>query len=138
MKKITIALIMSLTILMLFGCSSKEPDIKMEETGGVASGEVTNQSDSVSTSADSVDSQLPVFNAEELSKYDGTNGNPAYVAYEGFVYDVSEIKAWKGGLHQGKHKAGFDYTEVLNNEAPHPPTNLTDNAPIVGVYNEDK
>lgn len=29
------------------------------------------------------------FTREELAQYDGKNGNPAYVAYKGKVYDVS-------------------------------------------------
>ena len=37
------------------------------------------------------------FTKEELSKYDGQNGQPAYVAIEGVVYDVSGKEAWKGG-----------------------------------------
>ena len=76
---------------------------------------------------------LPVFTLEELAKYNGKDGNPAYVGYEGKVYDVSDIEAWKGGIHQNQHEAGKDYTDVLNNQAPHAPTNLTDNAPVVGT-----
>ncbi|GAU78184.1 cytochrome b5 domain-containing protein [Fusibacter sp. 3D3] len=77
--------------------------------------------------------ELPVFTLEELAKYNGKEGMSAYVGYEGNVYDVSEIKAWKNGTHQGKYEAGQDLTDVLNNLAPHAPTNLTDNAPIVGT-----
>ena len=80
------------------------------------------------------DEALPVFTAEELAKYNGKDGNAAYVAYEGKVYDVTNIEAWKSGIHQGRFEAGKDYTEVLNNEAPHSSDNLTKNAPIVGLF----
>ncbi len=30
------------------------------------------------------------FTREELKKYDGKNGRPAYIAYKGKVYDVSD------------------------------------------------
>ena len=46
------------------------------------------------------------FTLEELAKYDGKNGNPAYVAYSGKVYDVSESSFWTDGDHLGSHEAG--------------------------------
>lgn len=138
LKKTIFVLIIILIFAAIAGCSAKEPDTQMQETGGSASTESVDTNANESESSESTDPQLPEFNAEELAKYNGLDGNPAYVAYEGYVYDVSDIKAWKDGIHQGKHKAGFDYTEVLNNQAPHSPKNLTDNAPIVGIYNENK
>lgn len=137
MKKTILILIVALFLTIIGGCSSKEPTNEIKETGGVASSEDTVNNSSDTSNGSTTDEQLPVFNAEELAKYDGVDGNPAYVAYEGYVYDVSNIKAWKGGIHQGKHKAGFDYTDVLNNEAPHSSKNLTDNAPIVGIYKDE-
>ena len=80
------------------------------------------------------DEDLPVFTAEDLAKYNGKEGQPAYVAYEGKVYDVTNISAWKGGTHQKKFEAGKDYTEILNDQAPHSSDNLTENAPVVGIY----
>jgi len=75
---------------------------------------------------------LPTFTLEELAKYNGKDDMPAYVGYEGKVYDVSKIKAWQNGIHQGKYEAGQDLTEILNNVAPHSPSRLIDNAPLVG------
>ena len=49
------------------------------------------------------------FTATELSKYDGKNGNPAYVAVDGIVYDVSLSPAWGGGTHFGLY-SGKDLT----------------------------
>ncbi len=46
----------------------------------------------------------------ELSKYDGKNGNPAYVAVNGVVYDVTNNAAWAAashfGLSAGKYLTG--------------------------------
>ncbi|WP_061310816.1 cytochrome b5 domain-containing protein [Clostridium botulinum] len=41
------------------------------------------------------------FTLEELKKYDGSNGNPAYAAVSGIVYDVSYEATWAGGTHFG-------------------------------------
>ena len=58
------------------------------------------------------------FTLEELKEYDGKNGRPAYVAYKGKVYDVSEDYLWVDGDHQGEHAAGMDLTEHMA-QAPH-------------------
>ena len=34
-----------------------------------------------------------IFTEKELGKYDGQNGNPAYVAIDGVVYDVTNVSA---------------------------------------------
>jgi len=35
------------------------------------------------------------FTEEELAQCNGRNGNPAYIAYKGKVYDVSASFLWK-------------------------------------------
>jgi predicted heme/steroid binding protein len=42
------------------------------------------------------------------------------IIYEGFEYDVSESKLWKGGMHMRRHYAGSDLTGAMA-EAPHGP-----------------
>lgn len=46
---------------------------------------------------------------QELSKYDGKGGNPAYVAVNGTVYDVTNNAAWAAATHFGL-MAGKDLT----------------------------
>jgi len=58
------------------------------------------------------------FTLEELKKYDGKDGRPAYIAYKDKVYDVTEDFLWMGGDHQGEHVAGRDLTEDMA-LAPH-------------------
>jgi len=53
------------------------------------------------------------FTVEELSKFDGKAGRPAYVAYKGKVYDVSDSYQWIDGEHFGEHNAGKDLTQQM-------------------------
>lgn len=50
-----------------------------------------------------------LFTRSELSKYDGKKGNPAYVAVDGIVYDVTNNAAWAAASHFGL-SAGRDLT----------------------------
>jgi predicted heme/steroid binding protein/uncharacterized membrane protein len=60
----------------------------------------------------------------KLSENDGKDGKPAYVAYNGKIYNVTESKMWKKGLHMNRHQAGQDLTEAIG-AAPHGPEVLT-------------
>ncbi len=71
------------------------------------------------------------FTLEELAKFDGRNGNPAYIAYKGKVYEVTDSGFWIDGDHLGAHQAGKDLTAELD-LAPHGPENL-DRLKLVGV-----
>lgn len=67
--------------------------------------------------------QLPLekkkeYTADELSRFDGTEKKPAYIAYKGKIYDVSSSRLWVEGNHVRKHLAGNDLTEALST-APH-------------------
>ncbi len=55
---------------------------------------------------------------EELKKYNGKNGNKAYVAYKESIYDVTESSLWDEGEHQASHSAGEDLTAEID-LAPH-------------------
>ncbi len=71
------------------------------------------------------------FTLEELRHYDGRDGRPSYVAWNGRVYDVTDSFLWRDGVHQVTHKAGQDLTEALN-DAPHG-GDLLERFPVVGV-----
>lgn len=58
------------------------------------------------------------YTVEELSRFDGGEKRPAYIAYNGKIYDVSQSKLWVEGNHVRKHLAGNDLTEALKT-APH-------------------
>lgn len=55
---------------------------------------------------------------EELAGFDGKEGRPAYIAYNDGIYDVTGSPLWTNGSHLGRHPAGCDLTEVLE-QAPH-------------------
>ncbi len=72
------------------------------------------------------------FSEEELRKYNGQDGMPAYIAYKGQVYDVTSSKFWQNGSHFKKHFAGSDLTAELAN-APHS-DEVFENFPCVGAF----
>ncbi len=76
---------------------------------------------------------MKIFDAAELAKYDGKNGNPAYIAVDGKVYDVTDVPQWKDGSHFGRFQAGADLTEEIKTISPHGVGKL-DSVPIVGLY----
>ncbi len=61
----------------------------------------------------------PSFTPAELASYDGQNGNKAYIAVDGVVYDVTALSQWGSALHAGKFAPGKDYSAEIKS-APHP------------------
>jgi len=78
---------------------------------------------------------MRTFTKKELAHYNGKNGLPAYIAYNGEVYDVSESFLWREGKHQVIHHAGEDLTDSLD-QAPHG-AELLERFPVVGMLQED-
>lgn len=70
------------------------------------------------------------FTLEELSKYDGANGSPAYISINGIVYDVSLSPVWAGGTHYGLY-AGRDLTAEFKN-CHEDQMSILENLPKVG------
>ena len=67
---------------------------------------------------------------EELKKFNGQNGNPAYAAVNGIIYDVSNANGWKNGVHKNGIKAGADLTKLMA-DSPHGTSVLKD-LPVIG------
>jgi predicted heme/steroid binding protein len=59
-----------------------------------------------------------LFTLDDLCRFDGKEGRPAYLAYKGIIYDATKSRLWKNGLHATKHAAGNDLTDFLHS-APH-------------------
>ncbi len=55
---------------------------------------------------------------DELAQYDGKNGNKAYVAVDGDIYDVTGNRKWLNGEHEDGMTAGRDLSEFISS-APH-------------------
>jgi len=75
------------------------------------------------------------FTKKELAQYDGKDGAPAFIAYNGEVYDVSNSFLWQNGRHQAMHSAGLDLTDSLE-QASHG-ADLLERVPIVGALQQD-
>ena len=75
------------------------------------------------------------FTRNELARYNGRDGAPAYVAFKGKVYDVSGSFLWRGGKHQVIHHAGVDLTDSIDH-APHGAA-LLERFPVVGTLEEE-
>ncbi|MGD1994738.1 MAG: cytochrome b5 domain-containing protein [Anaerolineae bacterium] len=71
------------------------------------------------------------FTQEDLAQYTGKDGNPAYIACEGKVYDVTHSFLWQRGRHQVRHAAGLDLTSELA-AAPHG-ADLLERFPVIGI-----
>ena len=133
MKRISIILI-SILALALFavGCAAGGAD-SAAATPAVAA-ETTAASDAAATDSAAVkgsaaDGTLELT-LDQLKQFDGKNGNPAYVAVDGILYDVSNVGPWKNGDHNG-YSAGNDLTDIIKNVSPHGVKNL-EGLPIVG------
>lgn len=70
------------------------------------------------------------FTRQELRSFDGKNGKPAYIAFRGKVYDVTESEQWEQGEHLG-HKAGRDLSVDMT-MAPHS-EDVLDELTVVGI-----
>lgn len=68
---------------------------------------------------------------DELATYNGKDGQPAYVAVDGIIYDFSDLDKWAGGEHAGQFTAGNDLTEEIDTLSPHG-RDVLERAPIVG------
>jgi predicted heme/steroid binding protein/uncharacterized membrane protein len=71
------------------------------------------------------------FDPESLAEFTGKDGKPVYVAHKGKVFDLSESRLWKTGLHMKRHQSGTDLTAEIA-AAPHGP-GVLDKYTQVGV-----
>ena len=60
------------------------------------------------------------FTPDELSSFNGKEGGPVYVAFQGKVYDVSKSRLWSKGSHINRHPSGKDLSGQIT-AAPHGP-----------------
>jgi len=110
-KRISSLLLCIVAVLFLFnGCSAKT-----SATGEGSPAATTTATPAVTSSAS--DSGGQSFTIDELKKFDGQNGNKAYVAIDGVVYDLTNNPKWPNGQHNGL-SAGNDLSEAIG-ASPH-------------------
>jgi predicted heme/steroid binding protein len=61
--------------------------------------------------------ELPVYTKFQLALRNGQDKPEIWIAYDGFIYDVTMSRLWRGGKHY-EHWAGQDLTDELK-DAPH-------------------
>jgi predicted heme/steroid binding protein/uncharacterized membrane protein len=62
--------------------------------------------------------EMKEITSEELLSCSGMDENPAYIAFQGNIYDVSKSPLWPKGLHMNRHSAGKDLSGEIS-AAPH-------------------
>lgn len=98
---------------------------------GSFNGELNNNYRSVNGQAAGANidtSNLPVYTADDLAIYNGLNGQPAYAAVDGLVYDFSRL--FRNGNHHG-YSAGEDLSAAFHNQHPN---SFLNGYSIVGIY----
>lgn len=67
---------------------------------------------------------------EELAHFNGKEGRPAFTSLSGNIYNVTNSKLWKDGIHFKKHISGVDLTNALK-QAPHN-AEIVEKMPLIG------
>ncbi len=116
-----IILLLTISLLVLSGCGSND-----------TSPEPAGTTDSVTT--EEAAQETMSLTLAELAVYNGKDGNPAYVAVDGIIYDASGSSLWKNGDHNG-FEAGKDLTDPIKSSSPHGVRKLN-NLPVVGELKE--
>ena len=130
-KLLIITLVLPMLLLVLQSCTSTDSNT---ETTPVATEAVqTTPETTVSTDAMEGDETM-TLTIEELSQYNGKDGNPAYIAVDGVIYDVTDVPYWSGGEHNG-FSAGQELTEEIKTISPHGVSKLN-GLPVVGTLAE--
>ncbi len=75
-----------------------------------------------------------VFTQKELESFDGKEGRPFYIVFEGKVYDLSKSQLWIQGTHMGIHTRNENLAETIK-KAPHTLVTL-ERFPVVGTFSE--
>lgn len=102
-------------MLVITGCAAETPIADVfTPTPIETSGETI---DEVTGLRIEVESGLLFMTIEELAQFNGKEGNLAFVAMDGQVYDVSNEPNWRNGDHNGQ-QAGQDVSAYITG-APH-------------------
>lgn len=117
------------SLFIFVSCQGAEPAVE-EDSNVEMNEEVTDMEDTEEETTDMEDNEeeatgeMLELTLEELSEFNGKDGNRAYVAVEGIIYDVTDLGAWKNGMHNGV-SAGKDLTDEIMNQSPHGTSTLS-------------
>lgn len=139
MKKYISSIFVILAVaLFAVGCASgtaaaaatTSPVVTEAPAATAATSDAATTTDAASTVVGSAADGTLELTLEQLKQYDGQNGNPAYVAVDGVIYDMTNVSEWKNGEHNG-YTAGQDLTDIIKNKSPHGVSKLN-GVPVVG------
>lgn len=134
MKKLSM---MALTAILSFGlmaCANDTTEEPATDAIGqnVVETEAAEATEAVESEA-AQDDEL-VLTTEELAQYNGKDGNKAYVAVDGVIYDLTDSDMWNEGEHNG-FEAGKDLTEEIKDVSPHG-VSVLERMPKVGTLQD--
>lgn len=87
-----------------------------------------------SSSVENIENNIgtyPFVLYQTLTENNGRDGK-VWVSVGGFVYDLTDSKAWQNGTHMSRHTAGEELTYEILKESPHGVKKL-DGKKIVGI-----
>lgn len=135
-KTISFLLVALLIVGIFVGCTNTGTNNTTNDKNNTGTNDTTNDKNNTENSTNNSTTNKngltnsgaeKTFTLDELSKYDGKNGQPAYIAVDGVVYDVTNN--FPNGDHHGC-KAGTDSTESIKNVSHG--AEILSNAPVVG------
>ena len=135
--KFSLIAIAILATLSIVGCSAQTAAVATAEPVATATAaaetdaaatDAAAETDAAAATTQSAGLELTLA---ELAQYNGKDGNPAYVAVDGIIYDVTNLAKWKNGEHNG-YTAGQDLTDIIKNKSPHGVSKL-EGVPVVGT-----
>lgn len=123
-KNIFVIALIILSLFVIASCQSTETNDTKETEPVEAAEETTEEPAEESIVEEETTEDMMELTLEELSAFNGKDGERAYVAVEGIIYDVTDVDAWQNGMHNGV-VAGKDLTDEIMNQSPHGTSTLT-------------
>jgi predicted heme/steroid binding protein len=118
-KNIFVIALIILSLFVFVSCQSTEPnETKETEPVEAVEEETTEEATEEATIEEETTENMMELTLEELSAFNGKDGERSYVAVEGVIYDVTDVDAWQNGMHNGV-EAGKDLTDEIMNQSPH-------------------
>ena len=134
-KWISLSALLVLTLMVLAACGSSNTETTTAKETETTLESASSENAATESVEETTEEEMLVLTLEELSTYNGQNGNPAYVAVDGVIYDVTNAGPWSGGQHNG-FEAGQDLTEEIKSVSPHGVSKL-EGVPVVGTLSDN-
>ena len=114
-----IILLMTISLLVLSACGTEAtPEPAATTEAPTAAVTTTDTATEAPTTTEASLAEGLELTLEELAQYNGKDGNPAYLAVDGVIYDATGSSLWGNGDHNG-FEAGNDLTDAIKDKSPH-------------------